>query len=414
MATNTLTLNSYYNDPYFLQAYNSPNYYNQLALLNNSMQNTTPAQSNLSVSDNTSVANTTFKGLPGATEEKQGSKKGLALGLVGTAVATGVGLILYKGRKSPGNVIQKFKSGWNNLWSKSDNAYSNRVLFQKVDGNDIVILPNQKRCITTRNFKDSDGVIAEAQSRGITGINKDLKLTDNNAILRSTAFEFEHNGIKYQGVYNLEKGVKLRENGSREILNEYDLDDGLKTTLENITTSLKNNKNVDGITGVTLKNTFYGQTINGNDILYLTNATGKAKDGLLAVRTNRFKFDDNVVITARGNDSKLNEAINEYSRGKYDSFEVIDGNWKPSDSQTFWQKLTGKKSDDYKGNITGEKWNKDTELVIKDGKVVGVKENGDLVTNDRLNALKADFPTIFENYMSHQKDFKGDIIRALK
>ena len=36
------------------------------------------------------------------------------------------------------------------------------------------------------------------------------------------------------------------------------------------------------------------------------------------------------------------------------------------------------------------------------------------LTNDRLNALKADFPTIFENYMSHQKDFKGDIIRALK
>ena len=413
MATDTLTLNSYYNDPYFLQAYNSPNYYNQQALLNNSMQNITPAQSNLSVSDNTSVANTTFKGLPGATEEKQGSKKGLALGLVGTAVATGVGLILYKGRKSPGNVIQKFKSGWNNLWSKSDNAYNNRVLFQKVDKNDIVILPNQKRCITTRNFKDSDGVITEAKSRGITGIKQDLKLADDDAILRSTAFEFKLDGKEYQGVYNLENGVKLREKGSREFLDVDNLDGDLKNTFESITTSLKNNKNVDGISDVTLKNTCYGQTINGNDILYLTNAT-KANNGLLAVRTNRFKFDDDVVITARGNDSKLNEAINDYSRGKYDSFEVIDGNWKPSESRTFWQKLTGKNSSDYKGNITGEKWNKDTELVIKDGKVVGVKENGDLVTNDRLNALKADFPPIFENYMSHQKDFTGDIIRALK
>ena len=413
MATDTLTLNSYYNDPYFLQAYNSPNYYNQQALLNNSMQNITPAQSNLSVSDNTSVANTTFKGLPGATEEKQGSKKGLALGLVGTAVATGVGLILYKGRKSPGNVIQKFKSGWNNLWSKSDNAYNNRVLFQKVNGNDIVILPNQKRCITTKNFNDSNGVITEAKSRGITGIKQDLKLADDDAILRSTAFEFKLDGKEYQGVYNLEKDVKLRVKGSRENLNVADLEGELKTTLENITTSLKNNKNVDGISDVTLKNTCYGQTINGNDILYLTNAT-KANNGLLAVRTNRFKFDDNVVITARGNDSKLNEAINEYSKGRYDSFEVIDGNWKPSESRTFWQKLTGKNSNDYKGNITGEKWNEDTKLVIKDGKVVGVIENNVPVSNDRLNALKADFPTIFENYMSHQKDFTGDIIRALK
>ena len=118
---------------------------------------------------------------------------------------------------------------------------------------------------------------------------------------------------------------------------------------------------------------------------------------------------------ARGVDKKLNEALKEVESGKFDSWNVTEGTWKPSLSKSVWEKWGLKKSAEYKGVIDGKAWDDKIEFVIKNNGVAGIVKDGKTYNQHSkiFQDLKANYPALFDDVMNHQKDFTGNIVRTL-
>ena len=99
-------------------------------------------------------------------------------------------------------------------------------------------------------------------------------------------------------------------------------------------------------------------------------------------------MNDDAVIAARG-DAKLNQVIKDYEAGKFESWNITEGVWKPSKSKSFWEKIGLAKSSEYKGAITGAKWDDSVELVVKNNEVIGL--DGENLTDANHMIIKEDY-----------------------
>lgn len=163
---NQYGMQNYYNNPYFLQAYNSPNY-NQIAqsqqAYNNQMANSV-GQTNNQTNQQTNTSNVSFQGAQAAIqddsekEEKSSSGRAWGLALAATAIGTGWWLLSRGKARNANGFFNQIKTGFTSLFKDS----------KIIKGADI------------SKYKEA------------LGINEALKWTDEAAKLKSFQFELKN------------------------------------------------------------------------------------------------------------------------------------------------------------------------------------------------------------------------------
>lgn len=422
-ATDSLAINGFSQyDPYLMQALSSPNYYQMLQAQQK--------DAHVAVADNTRVAKTpaisnpSFQGVPRATETESSGGSGKALLLTAGAIAIGATAWIASRGKAAGA-----KGFWNKLqagfksFGKTAKTKSNPIQIRNVNGQNIISLSNSRGMnIRTGSYTNATQLANDARNLGLQ-FNPTLNLKDHAARLNSTKFDFtttvkgkkgKATTTKYEGIYRKGELVGLKDVTNNKTIDLNNIPQDAEATVKSIIEGFPTKKVPSG---VTLKDTTYIQTFEGGQAMFLANNPA-GKNGLRVVKTNRYKMNDDAVTIACGKDTKLKEGIKAFNAGKLDSWEITDGIWKPAKSKTFWEKHGLKKSSEYKGAITGKKWDDSVELVVKNGEVVGLTKDGGKTifaksSTDTFKALEADFPEIFNNISTHNKDFTGNIVRTL-
>lgn len=417
MTANSLAINGLYSDPYFMQALNSPNYYSMFQGQTTGNQlGTAQAATTNATAATTAASNPTFTGIPRATQTEKSSSLAAPLAIGTTIVGVGA-WIASRGRAAGAKgLMNSLKAGLKSF-GKESKSVANSTQIRNINGQNVISLPGYTRGMNIGTTTNATSLANKAQSLGLE-VNQTLSLADDAAKLHSTHFTFKFGkkgGKTYEGIYRKGELVGLKEGGKKVDLDK--IDDNLRAKLDGIVKELSTKKSADG---VTLTNTTYIQSFDGGQAMFLANATGKnaSKNGLRVVETNRHKINDEVVIKAQKNDEKLKQAIADYNAGKFDSWNITEGVWRPSKSKSFWEKWGIKQSSEYEGVITGEKWDDAIELVVKDNKVIGLSKDGGKTifaraASDKFGRYEADFPQIFEDALKHNKDFTGNITRTL-
>ena len=419
MATaDSLSISNYgygnlYNDPAWQKYWAMSQQMDSLAAVQNS---NALAQAANTATQTTTATNPTFTGAAAPATEEKGSNNLLAGALaLGATTISAAWWIASRGKSAGAKgLMNQLKAGLKSFGKKGADVATSPAI-RTVNGKTVVNIPKTPRGMNVgTSYKNSTELADKAKALGLD-VNTGLKLTDGAAKLKSTHFEFSIKSgkgkpaTKYEGVYRDEKIVSLVDDKGNKIALD-SLDKNLQAEITKIEESLTKTKSA---TGVTLSNTLYGQTLDDGVALFLTNAG--TKDGLRVVRTSRYHLTDDGVMAARGVDKKLNEGLKEVESGKFDSWNVTEGTWKPSLSKSVWEKLGLKKSAEYKGVIDGKAWDDNIEFVIKNNGVAGIVKDGKTYNQHSkiFQDLKANYPALFDDVMNHQKDFTGNIVRTL-
>lgn len=401
--------NSLYTDPYLMKALSSPNYY-QLAAMQNAGAN---VGNKTSAASTTGVGNPTFgssSGIIQQPQEESDSGSGwLAGGITAAAAIAGTACWLASRGKSAGakGIWNQIKTGFNSFGKKAATE-TNRISVRTVNGEQILSLPNNTRALNAHTVTNLEG---EANRLGLN-VNSALKWTDDAAQLKSTHLEFDLGGTNYKGIYRNGEIVSLEDAAKNKLDLNNLTDNNLKTKLDEIKTALASKK---APTDVNLSNTCYVQNLGDNNTaVFLSDAKN---NGLRVIRTNRYGINDEGVVAACA-DSEFAAARQGLIDGKYDSWKVTSGVWSPKDSKTIWQRLGFQNASEYKGSITGNKWDNNLSFVIKDGKIAGLSRDGGATIairqgTPKFEDLKVDYQSLFENALTHQAEFKGDIVRIM-
>lgn len=417
--------NNYWN---FSQQYNAQqyaqSYAQQLAASQAAAQSSIPTATSVAgasgVNFGQSVSTT-----PVAPAESGGVGAGTVAVAVGATAIAATTLFLTKG-KAGKNLLSKAKNLFN---KKQTSEYALITVGNSKKPNIISLGSKNYHGFNIKNSTYPDKIVSNAEALGLE-VNKGLKLADEATKIKSTQFMIKTNSgnPKYYGVRNGNGNYYFKEAKTGNKISIDDIGEGdrkaLEKTMKEIDEAIANkNLNVDK---VEFYNTVYGADINGGSAIYIANggnsvmAKGKNsfvansnKDGLRSVVTDRWKLNDERVITMRGKDSKLNEALAHAEKGNYADWTTIEGIWKPSASSKKWWHSLGINNGKPKGAITEKYWDDSTELIIKNGEIVGAKNSTRKLSYDEFAALRADFPQIFDDFMSHQKDFTGNLVRIL-
>ena len=414
-------INNLYSDPswqqYWLysQMLNSQNN----STVNNNAENNNIAFKGQSVPTSDIGTVTTAGALTNAnynTESKNGNHTAawltLGVGTIGAAACILAGRGKTSGAKG---FLNQVKTGAQTLFKRGAQQGS-KISVRTINNKNIIAIPNKGRGIPVHGSTTGE-VVQKAKTLGFT-VNENLALTDEAAHLKSTHFKFNFGSGKakeYTGVFRDGEIVSLKDAKGKK----YDLDnlpDKLQTRIESIKSSINTTKQAQD---VTLFDTVYYQKL--DDASWAQYISNSSKDpnlnGLRNVITNRYTLNDDAV-TAACADSKVANVLKELKEGKFDSWDIASGTWKPANSKTFWEKI-GLSSAKYNGAVTGKNWDNNLEFIIKDSKIAGLSSNGGGTIDirpgsNKYEALKVDFPDLFNEVLNHQAEYTGDIVRIMK
>ena len=336
-----------WNDPYFQQAYATPN-----AKAGSTGTSSTPTGTTSTSTGETRTSlpdtNINFKGNTQNTATKGG--KNWALGGIGIATVAGGALYIASRGKAGKGVWNKLATGWddivkNGLFKKAQKeaaSWKDRILCRevKVGGTNtrMVNIPNEVRTLNATT---------DASTIRNLGIDTTIARNfDDVANIRATGFEAEitHGGFKNRIIVKDGKLHEIKGKGTsgrfdKDVMNDYNSNADFKKAVdEYIEKVLKRDK--DALKDKTLKNLDYEYAI--DDILYQCRADKVGRTGTLqSIQTNRYLASEDKVSTLlanlddeaqkvlrnfreSGRTKDLKEAIVEYTHNG-DKWRFVDG-----------------------------------------------------------------------------------------
>ena len=342
-ATNYAAL---YNDPYFQQAFNSPNINAQQALNNQNLMSkygvTTP-QAATTASTVTPQNAPSFKG---ASEEISGGEKkksGIGKWILGALAVAGIAFGGYKCfTKGSGQGLSKIWDGakqYLNGASKSVKGLAN-----KAKGADDVFTIDKADDVFTIAKNGDDilctvpGKVNNLRGAGLAddiakfGADDIANLADKNSKLRSYSFTAEDGSV-----FRVVKGkiTSCMKDGKNvtEIFNNAD-NASFKKTVEGMIKEFEAGKNLDKLSDIT-----FSSKKNGISRLF-TAASASDKPVLKAAVTKQFDVNSTAVKAYRQQYPQLSEAIDEFGKDVTSKFKVFSAD-KVTDIGTF--KIQGDK-----------------------------------------------------------------------
>lgn len=365
--TNSMAIGSYGFDPYFMQAYQTPNYYagNYMA------QNNVPAATTALPSANTTTSTTTatatnnqqnvnFKG-----KEKEKSNS-TAWAILGTVAVIGAACLCKKAyNKGVGDtVLAKVKDGFSKMWSGAKTSVTNLIKDQVTvtkNGDDIICnLPNKT------NFLRGDNIADDIAKLG--GSAEIPALSDAGSKLRR--YTFDADGFTFEVV----KGkITKCTSGADDYLKIFQEDANMKSKVEKMVKEFAQGKNLDQ-----LRNIKYSNNANGISRLYeVANSTETAK--LIGGATHKFNAASDAVKAYRSEHANFDQLLKNVTEGKLDGLKIATA--------------------DYGTSIGTFK--------IVNGDVSGIQIGNTFYPkgSDKFKALKFDNENLFKEVLEKQKDY---------
>lgn len=387
--TNSLAISSLYNDPYFMQALNSPNYYQLQQAQQSATQTQTPTTADTATSS-TNATNPTFQG---KAAESTGSGTGVAVALTAAAAIGGTALwILNRGKgKGAKGIVDQFKKGIESF-KKEKNVYEIR----KINDKYVFSLPNKSEVYRGADISTKNNALG-------LGIDEGLKWTDKAAKVKGyhiniTGSDGIANRItvrdgKVVSCVNLSK--KAGEEGRlfTDAYNNGTLDTAFKKQIDDAILAMNKRDMTSIPSGVDIKNIVYHQTTDGANALFLANAekTG-VTNGVKVVKTNRFELNDEKLKAAREENEGFNQIVANITgkKSKIDGLDISYATCTPS------------------GLPAGH------EIVIKNNAIKGVNVTGSDaktkfydINTDTYKALHFDNKEIIDKVLANNTEFKN-------
>ena len=261
---------NYYNNPYFLQAFNSPNYNQYMQAQQGNVQQNFNNVAQTTGQNGTQLpngANVNFQGAQNAIanqgkEEKSGNGLAWALGITATAIGTAWWLASRGKARNAKGLWNQIKLGATSLFNK----------------------PKVLRGAKIADYKDS------------LKINEALKWTDEAANLKGFQFELKNpDGVlnritvrdgQLVGLTDLTQKA-TKENNLRNITEAYKnskLNEGFQKQIDEII-KMVTSKDVSKLpTGVEIKNIVYTNPVENGIVSYMANAAKAERNGLRHLR----------------------------------------------------------------------------------------------------------------------------------
>lgn len=317
----SLAINGLYNDPYLMQALNSPNYYQLQQAQQSATQTQTPV---VATTDTTATAtNPTFQG---KVAESTGSGSGTALALTAVAAVGGTALWLVSRGKSRGaeGFINQIKKGIESLGKNA--GKTEKLMVQNSGGRNLVTLPNQ----TNKIYTDSIRGTAKQQLEAI-GVKNGEKAGLDILTITKDGEKVLADGVKIRrGTYTLKNGnivtfkngkvVKYTDSTGKDILRQYTeparvakyktVNEANKKEIDDIIASLNKGQNLDKISNLEV-------VINQNGILRkMTNTAAGSELQLDWALSKKFAMNDIHVNAYRNKNKQADEFLKQIEKGK--------------------------------------------------------------------------------------------------
>lgn len=321
---NSLAINGLYNDPYLMQALNSPNYYQMQQAQQAGTKATNVTQSS------TATAVTNNPSFQGKAAESTGSGTGVAVALTATAAIGGTALWLLNRGKGKGakNFLEQIKLGWQSL---GKNANSKKLQVLQKDGKTLVTIPK-----TTNKIQGSaDSMKKQLEAIGLkdgdkAGLDILTTVKDGEKVLAD--------GVKIRrGTYTLSNGnivtfkngkvVKYTDSTGKDILVQYTEPakkaknkakyEANKKEIDDMLAGLSKGENLDKISNLVV-------TIEQNGILRkMTNTTTGSELNLNWAMSKKFDLNNKQVQAYRNNNKDIDEFLKQIEKGKTDVGKIV-------------------------------------------------------------------------------------------
>ena len=317
-----------YNDPYFMQAYNSPNSNYQLMQQQQAQMAQQQAATQAATQNSAQSAiseSPAFKGSAAAIQSEAKEEKGSSAGkwILGIASVAALAWGGYKCfKKGNGEGLAKAWDGAKQYWD--DGCKWVKGLGSKVGKN--VSSKADDVFTITRNGSD---VVCSVP--GKTQVLRGTELVDDIAKLGSSTTT---PGLADKATEILKYEAKLSDGSVITVMGDKIRNvvkpDGTKVALETlsdagnteVTRIINAVKNREETTLNTLQNVIGRETNNGVTRKFVVNATDAAKNGVRSARTNKFLLDSPVVKAYRQQNTAASEAIEEFTRDVTTRFNV--------------------------------------------------------------------------------------------
>ena len=332
---NSLAINGLYNDPYLMQALNSPNYYQMQQAQQAGTKATNVTQSS------TATAVTNNPSFQGKAAESTGSGTGVAVALTATAAIGGTALWLLNRGKGKGakNFLEQIKLGWQSL---GKNANSKKLQVLQKDGKTLVTIPkttnkiqgsadSMKKQLEAIGLKDGD----KAGLDILTTVKDGKKVLAEGVKIRRGSFTLANGNIV---TFKDGKVVKYTDStGKKDLLRQYTHPDevpasttGKKAKNKYITdnTNCKNeiDKFLDDFKNLQNLNqaSNLDVAINQDGILrYMSNTTAGSELNLNYALSKKFDLQNKHVQAYRNNNKDIDEFLKQIEKGKTDVGKIV-------------------------------------------------------------------------------------------
>ena len=376
-----------YNDPYFLQAYNSPNYLQMQQMQQAQAQqvqqsnNTNPFASQNSVMQNIT---------PKATEEPKKKNNTAALCILGTAAIAGtawmVTRMVTRGKKTGAEgIFNQLKAGFKSL---GKNANEQIFSFTEKNGHKFCTIPGKENVIKSSTTAADDlaklgfenGVDFKASELITTLDDGATKLADGIKIKKGS-FNVGGNIVTFEG----DKVVSYVDKRGKDIMSRYlepekvakfaDVNKADKKFIDELIAGLKDGKKLDDISGLEIEHLY--------DDVTRTFIRQNSVDEFIfqQAKTNRFALDSKTVDAYRVDHPEIHELLTKFEKGKCNIGQILKA--------------------EYDGGKVGT-------ILIENGNVSGVRiSTGEILKpdSDDFKSLLYHNRELFDNIMKNESDF---------
>ena len=184
--TNSMAIGAYGYDPYFMQAYNSPNYYAQLAQTQTQTAATNQTNTNTNTNTNTTASAVNFKGAADSIKEEKSSNT--AKWILGTLATIGTVYLGYKchGKGIGENWYSKVWVGAKQYWNKAVETIGKWTVKTNVNRQQTLALPTR----WTGNYRGfefsiENGKVVKCMRNGVEYVFNDLPQAFRNSALKA-------------------------------------------------------------------------------------------------------------------------------------------------------------------------------------------------------------------------------------
>ncbi len=313
-------------NPYFMNAFNSPNA-NMLSFYGyNNAGQAQGTQQNSEVQSNTTDATTTTMAAKDDAKKEE-SNSGAALAVIGTVATIGAACLCRKaykagtGTKTTEKILNGFKSWFNSAIDEVGSKLAGKAekfSITKVNGETVCTIPGK-----TNRIKTGD-IATQAQKLGIS--TEAAQLTDKESKIISYVIRDNGNEIFVRG-----GRIVGYKNALGESLNIKKLtapteagDIAYSKTIKEIMSKV-GKKDATALSQI--EDVFFTQTSNGATRKFVANATDASKDGLRGIETNKFTSDSKVVKQYLANNKNVDDAFKEFGEGKFDKLKAVEAQY---------------------------------------------------------------------------------------